>query len=203
MKNTFYPSFIIIVASLGLLYFVDLHHQKILTIERALEPVKQLSNARRLILDNKYHKAMKAIDQAVTEMKIIEQYADSSSNQHIEKAIGDLKAVRKEIENDSLYLGDMNKAYFNALNSIAHACVIISEKNLDDGKHYKAMRFLKASFADMVESLKFVEDEQLRAKEEVVIAHVQEILAKMKASNYTYRFNYDTINHELEELVIP
>jgi hypothetical protein len=175
------------------------HHE--LTIERATEPVQHLTDARFSIVNGDYHRALFELDEAITEMKIIEQYSDSSTTAHIEQAIRDLEKVENEIRNDSLVIGDLNKAFFNALNSIAYSCMMISENNLDKGEKYKAMRFMNATFAEMIASLKFVNSEELRHKEEKVIEDVRNIISSMKKTNYKYRFNYDTLNHELEELI--
>ena len=141
------------------------------------------------------------MDEAIIQMKIIQQYADGSSVAHIGKAIKDLQVVEIEMQGDSLVLADLNSAFFNALNSIAYACMIISENNLDQGEKYKSMRFMNTTFVNMIASLKYVGSDSLKHKEEKVIAHVREIVNNMKKSNYTYKFNYDTINHELEELI--
>lgn len=200
MKTTAIPSILTILISIGLLHLANMIHDE-LTIERAMEPVRHLSDARHLIVNGNYNGAIKELDDAMMEMRIIEQYTDSSSAAHMERAVEDLEVVEREIRSDSLVVEDLNRAFFNALNSIAHACMTISENNLDQGDRYKAMRFMNATFAEMIASLKFVNSDELRHKEEKVIAHVREILDKMESTQYTYRFDYDVINHELEELI--
>jgi len=201
MNYPVFPSLLVVFSSIVVLYFYDLSYHKELTIERALEPVRHLSDARHYIRNHEYHLARKELDESIMEMRIIEQYSDSASVAHIEKAIEDLQVVEVEMQSDSLVIDDLNRAFFNALNSIAHACMTISESKLDEGEHYKAMRFMNATFTEMIASLRYVSDEDLKHKEEKVIEHVREILINMKSSNYKYRFNYDTINHELEELI--
>lgn len=200
MSKAFYY-FLFVIFSLVVMKIFDTFHHEELTIERAMEPVKHLSDARHSIVNNDFNRAVRELDEAIMEMRIIEKYADSSSVAHIETAILDLKVVELEIKSDSLQLEDLNKAFFNALNSIAFACMTISENNLDQGEKYKAMRFMNATFAEMIASLKFVKSHEVREKEEKVIEHVREILDNMKKSQFTYKFNYDTINHELEELI--
>ncbi|MEO9806316.1 MAG: hypothetical protein ABJF04_23855 [Reichenbachiella sp.] len=200
MKTTAIPSMLVIIVSIGILHLVNMIHDE-LTIERAMEPVRHLSDARHLIVNGDYNGAIKELDDAMMEMRVIEQYTDSSSAAHMERAVEDLEIVEREIRSDSLVVTDLNKAFFNALNSIAHACMTISEHNLDQGDRYKAMRFMNATFAEMIASLKFVNSDELKHREEKVIAHVREILDNMEASEYTYRFDYDHINHELEELI--
>jgi hypothetical protein len=201
MKNIGVQGILIVVISVGILHWFDMQHHGELTIERAMEPVRHLSDARHSIVNDDFNRAVYELDEAIMEMRIIEQYADSSSVAHIEQAIEDLEIVEMEIKSDSLVLLDLNKAFFNALNSIAFACMTISENNLDQGEKYKAMRFMNATFAEMIASLKFVNSQEVKEKEEKVIEHVREILDKMKESDFTYKFNYDTINHELEELI--
>lgn len=200
VKTTAIPSMLVIIVSIGILHLVNMIHDE-LTIERAMEPVRHLSDARHLIVNGDYNGAIKELDDAMMEMRVIEQYTDSSSAAHMERAVEDLEIVEREIRSDSLVVTDLNKAFFNALNSIAHACMTISEHNLDQGDRYKAMRFMNATFAEMIASLKFVNSDELKHREEKVIAHVREILDNMEASEYTYRFDYDHINHELEELI--
>lgn len=200
MKTNALPSIMIVIVSILILHIVSMLHDE-LTIERAMKPINYLSDARHLIVNSEHNRAAKKLEKAMMEMRIIEQYADSSSVGHIEQAIEDLQLVDEEIRGDSLVISDLNRAFFNALNSIAHACMIISENNLDQGEKYAAMRFMNATFAEMVASLKFVSSENIKSKEEKVIAHVREILYNMKNSDYTYRFDYDVINHELEELI--
>ena len=200
MKTTAIPSILTIIVSVSILHLVNLIHDE-LTIEVAMDPVRHLSDARHLIVNKNYNGAIRQLDDAMMKMRVIEQYSDSSSISHIEQAVYDLEVVEREIERDSLVIADLNKAFFNALNSIAHACMTISEDNLDKGEKYKAMRFMNATFAEMIASLKFVNNEELKHKEEKVIEHVREILDNMEASEYTYKFDYDAINHELEELI--
>lgn len=199
-KTTAIPSMLVIIVSVAILHMVNLIHDE-LTIERAMGPVRHLSDARHLIVNKDYNGAIMQLDDAMMQMRVIEQYSDSSSVAHIERAVQDLEIVEIEIRSDSLVVADLNKAFFNALNSIAHACMTISEDNLDKGERYKAMRFMNATFAEMIASLKFVNSDDLKHKEEKVISHVREILDNMEASNYTYKFDYDAINHELEELI--
>lgn len=200
MKTNALPSIMIVIVSIVILHVVSMLHDE-LTIERAMKPINYLSDARHLIVNGEYNRAADELEEAMMEMRIIEQYADSSSVGHIEQAIDDLQLVDNEIRGDSLVIADLNRAFFNALNSIAHACMIISENNLDKGEKYAAMRFMNATFAEMVASLKFVSSEDMKVKEEKVISHVREILYNMKSSGYTYKFDYDVINHELEELI--
>lgn len=201
MKYLAVNSLLFVTVCISTLFVIDKYTVHELTIERATEPVKHLTDARYSIVNGDYHRAISELDEAISEMKIIEQYGDSSANAHIEQAINDLQQVEEEIKNDSLVIGDLNKAFFNALNSIAFSCMMISENNLDKGEKYVAMRFMNATFAEMIASLKFVNSEELRHKEEKVIEDVRNIISSMKATNYKYRFNYDTINHELEELI--
>lgn len=183
-----------------MLHLINSIHDE-LTIELAMGPVRHLSDARHLIVNKDYNGAIKELDNAMMKMRVIEQYSDSSSVAHIEQAVKDLEVVEEEIRKDSLIINDLNKAFFNALNSIAHACMTISEDNLDKGEKYKSMRFMNATFAEMIASLKFVNSVELRKREEKVIGHVRQILDNMEESEYTYKFDYDAINHELEELI--
>ncbi|MEO9966434.1 MAG: hypothetical protein ABJF11_11630 [Reichenbachiella sp.] len=200
MKTTAIPNILVIVVSIGALHLANMIHDE-LTIERAMGPVKHLSDARHLIVNKDFNGAIKEMDDAMMQMRVIERYADSSSVAHIERAVQDLEIVEDEIRSDSLVVEDLNKAFFNALNSIAHVCMTLSENNLDQGERFKAMRFMNATFAEMIASLKFVNTDELRHKEEKVIGHVREIIDQMEATNYTFRFDYDSINHELEELI--
>lgn len=200
MKTNAIPNIFVIIISVVILHLVNLIHDE-LTIELAMGPVRHLSDARHLIVNKNYNGAIKELDNAMMKMRVIEKYSDSSSVAHIEQAVLDLEIVEDEIAKDSLVINDLNRAFFNALNSIAHACMTISEDNLDKGEKYKSMRFMNATFAEMIASLKFVNSEELRHKEEKVIAHVRQILDKMEETEYTYKFDYDAINHELEELI--
>lgn len=191
---------LVIAVSIGILHLYNLSHNE-LTIDLALAPVKNLSDARHLIVNDNYNKAIQELDDAMMKMRVIEQYTDSSSIAFLEQAVEDLELVEKEMRADELEEDDLNKAFFNALNSIAYACMTISENNLDKGEKYKAMQFMNATFAEMIASLKFVEDEDLKHKEEKVIAHVREIIDKMESTKYTFKFDYDLVNHELEELI--
>ena len=199
-KTTAIPSILLIIASLCVLHVINMIHDE-LTIDRAMEPVKHLSDARHLIVNGNYNGAIKELDDAMMQMRVIEQYTDSSSIAHLDQAVDDLLLVEKEIRNDSIQIDDLNRAFFNALNSIAFACMTISENNLDKGEKFKAMQFMNATFAEMIASLKYVNNEDLKHKEEKVIAHVREIIEKMEKSKYTFKFDYDMVNHELEELI--
>lgn len=199
-KTTAFSSILVIAVSIGVLHLVNLAHDE-LTIDLAMEPVKNLSDARHLIVNGKYNRAIEELDDAMMKMRVIEQYTDSSSIAFLEQAVEDLEAVEREMRMDELEEDDLNRAFFNALNSIAYACMTISEKNIDKGEKYKAMQFMNATFAEMIASLKFVKNEELKHKEEKVIAHVREIIDKMESSKYTFKFDYDMVNHELEELI--
>ncbi|WP_420582205.1 hypothetical protein [Reichenbachiella sp.] len=199
-KTTAVSSILLIVVSITTLHLVNLAHNE-LTIDLAMEPVKNLSDARHLIVNGNYNRAIQELDDAMMKMRVIEQYTDSSSIAHLERAVEDLELVEKEMRIDDLQEDDLNRAFFNALNSIAYACMTISENNLDKGEKFKAMQFMNATFAEMIASLKFVKDEHLKQKEEKVIAHVREILDKMESTKYTFKFDYDMVNHELEELI--
>ena len=199
-KITAFSSILVIAVSIGVLHLVNLAHDE-LTIDLAMEPVKNLSDARHLIVNGKYNRAIEELDDAMMKMRVIEQYTDSSSIAFLEQAVEDLEAVEREMRMDELEEDDLNRAFFNALNSIAYACMTISEKNIDKGEKYKAMQFMNATFAEMIASLKFVKNEELKHKEEKVIAHVREIIDKMESSKYTFKFDYDMVNHELEELI--
>ncbi|SMD33250.1 hypothetical protein SAMN04488029_1588 [Reichenbachiella faecimaris] len=199
-KTTAISSILVILTSIAVLHLVNLIHNE-LTIDLAMEPVKHLSDARHLIVNGDYKHAIQELDDAMMKMRVIEQYTDSSSIAFMEQAVEDLELVEKEMRMDNLEEDDLNRAFFNALNSIAYACMTISENNLDKGEKYRAMQFMNATFAEMIASLKFVEDEHLKHKEEKVIAHVREIIDKMESTKYTFKFDYDMVNHELEELI--
>lgn len=199
-KTTAISSILLIVASIGMLHLVNLAHNE-LTIDLAMAPVRNLSDARHLIVNGNPNRAIQELDDAMMKMRVIEQYTDSSSIAFLEQAVEDLELVEREIRMDNLQVEDLNRAFFNAINSIAYACIIISEHNLDQGEKFKAMRFMNVTFAEMISSLKYVDNEELKHKEEKVIAHVREILDNMEESKYTYKFDYDMINHELEELI--
>ena len=166
MNNVALRSILIMAVSVLMLYFYEAYHERELSIEEAMLPINHLSDARHSIVNNNHRRAVKELDHAILGMKVIEKYADSASVAHIEKASTDLLLVESEIESDSLVLRDLNKAFFNALNSIAFACMQISENNLDKGAKYKSMRFMNVTFAEMIASLKFVNTEDLEAKGE-------------------------------------
>ncbi|UXP34006.1 hypothetical protein N6H18_08615 [Reichenbachiella agarivorans] len=198
---SFFPAVIVIGLSFLALFLYDLNHHSDLTIERATSPIQHLANARQAILDRKFNTSIREMDAAIMDMKIIELSADSTATKFIERAIQDLKFVETEIQNDSISLQDLNHAYFNALNSIAYANLIISEKNLDKGERYEAMRFMNATIKEMVSSLNFAANERDKEREKVVIDDIKDILSKMKDSEYEYRFNYDSINKEVQEMI--
>ncbi|MGL1888018.1 MAG: hypothetical protein OCD76_16000 [Reichenbachiella sp.] len=200
--NPVFASILFLGLSFLSLYVYDINHNSELTIEKAIAPVQYLSNARSAIVKLDYNGSIREMDAAISAMKVIEQYADSVSIDHIEKAIADLRNVEKEIRNDSLVIMDLNKAYFHALNSIAYANLIISEKNLDKGQKYKAMRFMNATFTEMIKSLEFTSDERYKERENQVIDDVRNLLAEMKKNKHEkYAFDYDSINQEVEELI--
>ncbi|UXX79655.1 hypothetical protein N7E81_00835 [Reichenbachiella carrageenanivorans] len=199
-KTTAISSILLILGSIAVLHLVNMLHDE-LTVDRALAPMKSLSNARHLIVNGDYRGAVNELEDAMMQMRVIEQYTDSASEAHMDRAVEDLELVEKEIRSDNLIEEDLNRAFFNSLNSIAYACMLMSEHNLDKGENYKALHFMNATFQEMIASLKYVKDDELKHKEEKVIAHVRHILDKMESTKYTYKFDYDLINHELEELI--
>lgn len=199
-KTTALSSILLILGSIAVLHMYNMMHDE-LTIDRALAPMKHLSNARHLIVNGDYRGAVTELEDAMMQMRVIEQYTDSASEAHMNQAVEDLELVEREIKSDNLVEEDLNRAFFNSLNSIAFTCMIMSEHNLDKGENYKALHFMNATFQEMIASLKYVENEDLKHKEEKVIAHVRQILDKMESTKYTYKFDYDLINHELEELI--
>jgi len=198
--NNAISSLIIVGICLLLLHTYSILHSNELTIEKAVDPVHHLSNAYHAIVNDDYNRSVREMDEAIMAMKIIEPYADSIAVDHIEKAILDLTHVELEIKADSLNMQDLNHAFFNALNSIAYANLTISEKNLDNGEHYKAMRLLNASFREMISSIKFADTLQ-RQQEDKVIKDVRHILSSLKKTNFESTFDYDSLNRELEELI--
>ena len=203
MKEAALSYIIFSVMLIGLLHTYDILHNKTLTFERAMSPVRHLSNARQNIVDNNFNGSIKELEAAILDMQIIEQYADSSAVVLIDRAIVDLKLVEAEIQNDSVLVPDLNRAYFNALNSIAFANLTIAEASLEKGEKYKAMRFLNATFKEMVTSLSFAADEESKARESKVIDDIKSILTELHRSDYTYQFDYDSINREVEQLINP
>lgn len=201
MRHPIFFHFGLLALAFTSLYTVDKLHEGHLTVERAMAPMQHLSNARDAILNNNYNHSIKEIDEAIMDMKIIEHHADKSAADHIERAIESLKKVEDEIKNDSVVVRDLNRAFFNALNSIAYANVTISEVSLDKGEKYKAMGLMNASFAEMIRSLKYAEDDSAKRMENKVIGDIRTILQKLQDSNYAYRFNYDSLNKEIEELI--
>ena len=201
MKEAALTYLVIIAVLLGILHTYDIYHNRHLTFERAMSPVRHLSIARQSILESDYHGSYRSLEKAIMDMQIIEQYADSSAVHLIDSAISDLKLVKAEVKNDTVIVNDLNKAYFNALNSIAFANLTIAEASLEKGEKYKAMQFLNATFKEMVTSLSFAADEESRAKETKVIEDIKSILSELHRSDYTYQFDYDSINQELEELI--
>lgn len=200
MKQSVFSNVFIVVFILGALHAYDIYHNRDLTIERAMSPVQHLSNARQFILESDLHASIKEIDHAIMDMKIIGQYADTSAALHIDKAVKDLQLVEAEIQNDSVIVNDLNNAYFNAINSIAFANLTIAESSLEKGEKYKAMRFMNATFSEMVSSLKYA-DEDTKAKENEVIDEIKGILTELRKSDYQYKFDYDSLNQEMEELI--
>ena len=69
MKYPVYPSLIVVFSSIVVLYLFDLSYHKELTIERALEPVRHLSNARHYIINHKYNQAQRELDESIMEMR--------------------------------------------------------------------------------------------------------------------------------------
>lgn len=200
-NNTAIFSLILVAVCITILQLFNMYHEKHMTIEKAVDPVNHLSNAYHHIINNNYNGSVREMDEAITAMEIIEGYSDSTAVQHIEDAIKDLKMVEDEIRADTLSMSDLNRAFFNALNSIAYANLTISEKNLDKGSHYKGMRLLNASFREMITSVKYADDSS-KEKEEKVITHVKDILEALKRSNFEATFNYDSLNKEVESLFI-
>ncbi|MFY0627892.1 MAG: hypothetical protein JXR07_16455 [Reichenbachiella sp.] len=200
MKQHVFSNLLTVVVMLGSLHLYDVMHNRDLTIERAMSPVLHLSNARQFILDSDIHESIREIDHAIMDMKIIEQYADSIAVIHIERAIEDLELVEVEIQNDSVIVSDLNNAYFNAINSIAFANLTIAESSLEKGEKYKAMRFMNATFSEMVGSLKYADD-NTRQKENEVINEIKGILTELRRTDFQYEFDYDSLNQEMEELI--
>ncbi|PIB36377.1 hypothetical protein BFP72_13715 [Reichenbachiella sp. 5M10] len=200
-NRPFFAALIFLLLSFAVLYLYDKNHKTDLTIEQAMEPVRHLTNARQAILSKMFDKSLNELDEAILDMRRIEQNADSTATSYIEQAIEDLALVESEIRNDTILLDDLNHAFFKALNSIAYANLIISEKNLDKGEKYKAIRFMNATFNEMVSSLKFATDERDKAREKEVIEEIKVILAKIQLSDTQYQFDYDSLNRDVEELI--
>ncbi|MEM7163801.1 MAG: hypothetical protein AAF487_15340, partial [Bacteroidota bacterium] len=186
--------------SLFFLYLYDISHDH-LTVEKAMAPLHYLTDARHHIINSEYNSSIRSLESAIRAMKIIEHHADSTADAHIEQAIEDLKLVEAEIKNDSVVVSDLNRAFFNALNSIAFANITISEASIEKGEKYRALNYMNASFSEMIGSLKFATDEEQRKLENKVINEIRQILSKMKDSDHAYRFNYNALNQEFEELI--
>ncbi|MBU2914424.1 hypothetical protein [Reichenbachiella agariperforans] len=201
LNKPFFFAFIFIGSTLFGLHIYDKNHKVDLTIEQAMEPVQHLSNARQAIVHEQFDRSIMELDEAIIDMRRIEKIADSSASAYVEKAIADLALVEAEIRNDTILLDDLNHAFFNALNSIAYANLTISEQNLDKGDKYKAIRFMNATFKEMVSSLEFATSERDKEKERKVIEDIKIILENMQKPGDQYNFNYDTLNREFEELI--
>jgi hypothetical protein len=199
--NPFFSGIIFIALSIGAIFIYDMTHPSELTIEQAMEPVKHLTNARQAIKNKQFERSLRELDEAILDIRTIETSADSSATPYIERAIEDLALVKAEIKNDTIIIDDLDHAFFNSLNSIAYANLTISEKNLDKGEVYKAIRFMNATFKEMVSSLKFAHNERDKAREEEVIKDIKSILTNLQRSGYEYRFSYDSLNREVEELI--
>lgn len=201
MKQPFFLNVLFVAFALGSLHLYDTYHEGHLTVERAMAPMQHLSNARHLIISSDYHGSIKEIDYAIMAMRIIEHGVDSVAAEHLETAIADLKLVEIEIRDDSVVVADLNKAFFNALNSIAYANLTISEESLENGEKYKAMSLMNASFAEMIRSLRFASSEKSIELENKAIEDIKTVLQKLKDSDYTYQFSFDSLNREIEELI--
>lgn len=203
MKQPVYFNVGFLLACMMSLHLYDITHDNHLTVERAMEPMHHLSDARYFIINNDYNKSYQALEDAITAMKIVEHHADSIAAEHIDQAIADLRLVEDEIAHDSVVVADLNRAFFNALNSIAYANVKIAEESLDRGEKYAAMSYMNTSFTEMITSLKFATTDDQKEMENQVIDDIRGILKKLKATDYQYRFNYDSLNKEIEELIEP
>ena len=209
MSRHFIFNVLLLSACIGALHIYDLNHRNELTIERAVAPLEHLSNARHAINDRNVNKSIEEIDHAITAMRIIKKFADTTAAAHVSDAINDLKLVENEIENDSVVIADLNNAFFNALNSIALANLTISEANLAHGSKYKAMNLVNASFRELISSMKFANTEEQKKQEEKVIADVRDFLQQLKDANYhddlhneeKLLHKYDTLSEEVEELI--
>lgn len=198
---TFFKGILFIGLSLTLLFIYGKLHKPELTVAQAMEPVKHLSNARQGILQQKFEYSLEEIDEAIADIRFIEESADSTAIDFIEKAIEDLGLVEGEIRNDTIIMDDLDHAFFNALNSIAYANLIIAEKNLDKGEVYRAIQFMNATFKEMISSLQFATSTRDKEREEQVINDIKSILSNLQKTGYEYRFSYDSINREIEELI--
>ncbi|MEQ6120784.1 hypothetical protein [Reichenbachiella sp. MALMAid0571] len=192
---------LIVVAGIGTLtYLSHLSAQKHIGEWTATSPIRFLSKAQQHLNEHEPYECVENIQKAIKIVKSIEYYGDNNVNKYLEKSINDLNKIVDEIEEDHISTTDVNMALFEALNAVAYAELMISEHDLENNDHHKAIFLLKTTLSALEKSTRYIQAKD-ELKEEKLISEVKSAIDYLDSPNQTSHYDFTKINEEIEELL--
>tara|TARA_R110000868_G_scaffold154186_3_gene380270 strand:+ start:434 stop:1078 length:645 start_codon:yes stop_codon:yes gene_type:complete len=192
---------IIVVAGIGTLtYLSHLSAQKHIGEWTATSPIRFLSKAQQHLNEHEPYECVENIHKAIKLIKTIEYYGDKTVNKYLENSINDLTRIVEEIEGDEISIKDVNMALFEALNAVAYAELMISEHDLDNNDHQKAIFLLQTTLSALKKSTRYIQPED-GFNEERLISEVKSAIEYLNSSNQSSQYDFSEINQEMEEVL--
>lgn len=167
----------------------------------ATAPDMHFGNSRTYFKEKDYDRGLDQLIKAIKEIRRIERDLDPASQQLLEEAIADLEIVKREMENDSIVIDDINVSYSEALNALTEAEVKLTKALLKTDHRHDAMLALKYGMMHLRNTLKFTEGEK-KAAEIRIHDEINEIIKnEANLSDEEIERELEKIISELDELL--
>lgn len=182
-----------VIGVIAIIYFINTNFiNKKFDQWLAKSPDIHLNTARRAADKNALEKCIHEIEIAIKDMEKIEQFSDSVSMKMIEKAIIDLKNVKKNLEHDSINISVLNLVFAKSINTLAYTYLKISDDDLVHGHEIRAIGSLKVVIDHLYNSMGFLNKKNIE-EERIIVNQIYNVIDSLKSTN--------TINHERIELI--
>jgi len=192
---------ITVVIGIGLLtYLSHLSAQKHIGEWTATSPICFLSKAQQHLNEHEPYDCVENIHKSIKLIKEIEFYGNKSVNKYLEKSVGDLTKIIEEIEEDRISKKDVNMALFEALNAVAYAELMISEHDLENNDHNKAIFLLETTLVALQKSTRYIQSKD-DFNEEKLISEVKFAIKHLKSSGQSSPYDFTEINREIEDIL--
>ena len=186
-----------VAAVIGIIYFIN-HNVVNNKLEDwfATAPDTHLNTARKAADDNAIDACLKEIDIAIKEMKDIETFSDSISQNLIENSIDDLQILEVHISNHHLNVDELNLVFAKGINSLAYTYLKISEDELRHDHEVKAVHSLKIVIDHLFNAMGFMKKRNID-EEKVLIRHINSVIDSIENSP---EFNINALDALFDEI---
>ncbi len=190
-----------ILAVIGVMHIYNQNaHNNKLTDWFATAPDDHLNMARKAASDNAIGKCLKEIDIAIEEMKAIEVFSDSVSQQLIEQSIEDLEILESHIANHELNVNELNLVFAKGINSLAYTYLSITEDELRHHHEIKAVHSLKIVIDHLYNSMSYLNKKNVE-EEKLLIKHIYSVIDSIERHDDFDFHSIDLLFEEIEALI--